>query len=198
MEGELWRLADEELMQRAAGGDVRAFGLIFDRHAPIAYSLASRICSRRAMVEDAVQDAFLSLWRNSDHYDPGRGSVRSWVLSAVHNRAIDAVRRIRVRDSRDGGDVEAAESVAGPELTEVEVLRRDEAGRMRVAIDQLPAEQRRVVELAYFDGYTHRQIASVLALPEGTVKGRMRLALQKLRDMLEPEYASREPVRAVF
>jgi RNA polymerase sigma-70 factor, ECF subfamily len=190
MDGELWRLADEELMQRAAGGDVRAFELIFDRHASIAYSLASRICSRRAMAEDAVQEAFLSLWRNSGRYEPDRGSVRSWVLSAVHNRAIDTVRRIRVRDARDSGDVEAAERVAALELTEAEVLRRDEARRVRVAIDQLPAEQRQVVELAYFDGYTHREIASVLELPEGTVKGRMRLALQKLRDLIDPEFAS--------
>jgi RNA polymerase sigma-70 factor, ECF subfamily len=180
-------LADEELMQLAADGDARAFEAIFDRHAAVAYSLASRVCGKRAMVEDVMQDAFLSLWRNSAQFDTGRGSVRSWVLTVVHNRSIDALRRARVRDSRDARDPDIAERIAGPDRTETEVIRRDEAGRVRAAIDRLGAEQRHVIELAYFDGLTHREIAELLELPPGTVKGRIRLGLQKLRELLEPE-----------
>ena len=134
-----------------------------------------------------MQDAFLSLWRNSAQFDTGRGSVRTWVLTVVHNRSIDALRRARVRDSRDAQDPEIAERIAGPDRTETEVIRRDEAGRVRAAIDRLPAEQRHVIELAYFDGLTHREIAELLELPPGTVKGRIRLGLQKLRELLEPE-----------
>ena len=120
-------LADEELMALAADGEARAFEAIFDRHAAVAYSLASRVCGKRAMVEDVMQDAFLSLWRNSAQFDTGRGSVRSWVLTVVHNRSIDALRRAGVRDSRDAQDPEIAERIAGPDRTETEVIRRDEA-----------------------------------------------------------------------
>lgn len=177
-------------MQLAADGDARAFEAIFDRHAAVAYSLASRVCGKRAMVEDVMQDAFLSLWRNSAQFDTGRGSVRSWVLTVVHNRSIDALRRARVRDSRDARDPDIAERIAGPDRTETEVIRRDEAGRVRAAIDRLPAEQRHAIELAYFDGLTHREIAELLELPPGTVKGRIRLGLQKLRELLEERGAA--------
>ncbi len=184
---ELLVLADEELMQLAADGEVRAFEAIFDRHAAVAYSLAARVCGKRAMVEDVIQDAFLSLWRGSAHYDAGRGSVRSWVLSVVHNRSIDALRRARVRDARDARDPDIPERLPGPDRTEAEVIRRDEAGRVRTALAGLPPQQRQVIELAYFRGLTHREIAETLALPPGTVKGRIRLGMQKLRELLEPE-----------
>lgn len=183
----LLRLADEELMHLAADGDMRAFEAIFDRHAAVAYSLAYRICGSRAMVDDILQEAFLSLWRSSDRYDAGRGGVRSWLLTVVHNRAIDAIRRARVRDARDVHDAELAERLAGPDRTDDEVLRRDEAGRVRRALAAVPAEQRQVIELAYFDGLTHTEIAQRLELPPGTVKGRIRLGLQKLRAELAPD-----------
>ncbi|HUO69232.1 MAG TPA: sigma-70 family RNA polymerase sigma factor [Solirubrobacteraceae bacterium] len=184
---DLLGLADEELMHLAADGEVRAFEAIFDRHASVAYALACRVCRTPAMAEDVIQEAFLSLWRSSDHYDPRRGSVRSWVLSAVHNRSIDALRRARVRDARDLHDPDAAERVAGPDRTETEVLRRAEAERVQAALQALPAEQREVIELAYFRGFTHSEIAAGLGLPPGTVKGRIRLGLQKLREQLEPD-----------
>jgi RNA polymerase sigma-70 factor (ECF subfamily) len=178
---DLRALADEELIGLAQGGEVRAFELVFDRHADAAFSLAYRMCGRRAMAEDIVQEAFLSLWRSGVRYDRGRGSVRSWVLSVVHNRAIDAFRREGARDRRDVHDEGLAERVASPELVEVEVERRDEAVQVRTALDELPDEQRQVIELAYFGGFTHTQIAEMLGLPAGTVKGRMRLGLGKLR-----------------
>jgi RNA polymerase sigma-70 factor (ECF subfamily) len=177
----LLALADEELMQRVSGGDARAFEVIFDRHGGASFSLAYRMCGRRALAEDVVQEAFLSLWRSGARYDPIRGSVRSWVLAAVHNRAIDALRRGVARDRHDIADERLARSIPASDCTEAEVVRREEAGVVRGALGELPSEQRRVIELAYFGGFTHTEIAEMLEVPIGTVKGRMRLGLTKLR-----------------
>jgi RNA polymerase sigma-70 factor, ECF subfamily len=177
-------LADEELMELVAAGEVRAFEVIFDRHAGPAYSLAYRMCGRRALAEDVVQEAFLSLWRGGTSYDRARGSVRSWVLSAVHNRAVDALRRAGAKSGRDVSDEGIAERLRAPDSTDVEVERRDQARRVRGALDELPADQRQVIELAYFGGLSHTQIAEMLDLPPGTVKGRMRLGLSKMRSAL--------------
>lgn len=168
-------------MPLVAKSDARAFEVIFDRHGGAAFSLAHRMCGRRAMAEDVVQEAFLSLWRTGARHDSVRGSVRSWVLSVVHNRAIDAFRRGAGRESRDVSDDGIAERMAAPERTETEVAAREEAREIRTALSGLPVEQRRVIELAYFGGFTHTQIAEMLELPTGTVKGRMRLGLAKLR-----------------
>jgi RNA polymerase sigma-70 factor, ECF subfamily len=177
-------LADEELMQLVREGDARAFEVVFDRHSGVAFSLAYRMCGRRAMAEDVVQEAFLSLWRSGARYDRARGSVRSWVLSVVHNRAIDALRSGIVREGRTIDDEGLAERVAAAERTDVEVARREEAREVRGALGELPSEQRQVIELAYFGGFTHVQIASMLEVPIGTVKGRMRLGLAKMRIVL--------------
>jgi RNA polymerase sigma-70 factor (ECF subfamily) len=139
------------------------------------------MCGRRAMAEDVVQEAFMSLWRSGARYDRRRGSVRNWVLGVVHNRAIDAFRRGLVRDSRNVSDEGLADRLAASEQTDVEVARREEARKVRLALDELPPEQRQVIELAYFGGFTHLQIAQMLDLPAGTVKGRMRLGLTKMR-----------------
>ena len=176
---DLKALADEELMELVHDGEVRAFEVVFDRHATVAFSLAYRMCGRRAAAEDIVQEAFLSLWRSSRAYDPARGSVRSWVLTVVHNRAIDALRRQGPRDRRDVPDDGIAERLAAPDRTDAEAERRDEARRVRTALDELPPDQRRVIELAYFRGFTHSEIAKMLDLPPGTVKGRMRLGLDQ-------------------
>jgi RNA polymerase sigma-70 factor (ECF subfamily) len=174
-------LADEELMQLVRRGNASAFEVVYDRHADAAYSLAHRICGQRSLAEDVVQEACLSLWRSGARYDRERGSVRTWLLGIVHNRAIDALRRRAVRD-RGLVDEEAIEErLAAPERTDVEVARRDEAREIRDALEQLPDEQSRVIELAYFGGLTHAQIASMLQTPVGTVKGRMRLGLAKMR-----------------
>ncbi len=178
---ELRELADEDLMAKVADGDARAFEVIFDRHANAAFSLAYRMCGRRAMAEDVVQEAFLSLWRSGARYDRRRGSVRTWVLGVVHNRAIDAFRRGVVRESRNVSDEGLAEQLPAAEQTETQVVERDEAQRVRSALGDLPAEQRQVIELAYFGGFTHTEISEMLSLPAGTVKGRMRLGLSKMR-----------------
>jgi RNA polymerase sigma-70 factor (ECF subfamily) len=189
---DLKKLADEDLMELVRDGETRALEVIFDRHGGPAFSLAYRMCGRRAMAEDIVQDAFLSLWRAGTRYDRGRGSVRSWVLSVVHNRAIDAFRRESTVASRDVADDAALMRFPASELTESEVERRAEAEQVRAALQTLPAEQRQVIELAYFGGFTHQEISQMLALPAGTVKGRMRLGLTKLR------FALGDPAGAVL
>jgi RNA polymerase sigma-70 factor (ECF subfamily) len=174
-------LADEELMQLVYRGNADAFEVVYDRHADAAFSLAMRMCRQRSLAEDVVQEAFLSLWRSGARYDRNRGSVRTWTLGIVHNRAIDALRRKSVRDRGlvDGEGIE--ERLPARERTELEFARRDEAREIRDALQQLPAEQSRVIELAYFGGLTHDEIATFLQTPIGTVKGRMRLGLQKMR-----------------
>ena len=185
--GAMRNLADEELMQLVHDGDVRAFEVVFDRHATAAFSLAYRMCGRRAAAEDIVQDEFLSLWRSGGGYDPRRGSVRSWVLSVVHNRAIDAMRRLGSKAGRDVPDEGIANRLPAVERTDAEVERLDDARQVRTALDELPPDQRRVIELAYFGGFTHAEIAEMLELPPGTVKGRMRLGLNKMRYTLGEE-----------
>jgi len=161
--------------------DARAFETIYDRHENAAFSLAYRMCGRRAMAEEVVQEAFLSLWRSGARYDRARGSVRSWLLGVVHHRAIDVLRAGVVREARDVSDDKMVERLEAPERTEVEVARRDEASQVRGVLGELPSEQRHVIELAYFGGFTQTEIAEMLALPIGTVKGRMRLGLTKMR-----------------
>ncbi len=174
-------LADEELMQLMRRGLAPAFDVLYDRHADAAFSLAYRMCGQRGLAEDVVQEGFLALWRSGARYDRDRGSVRSWVLGIVHNRAIDALRRRAVRDRGRVSDEGIEERMVAPVRTDVEVARREEAREVRDALDQLPAEQSRVIQLAYFGGLTHVEIASMLDTPVGTVKGRMRLGLAKMR-----------------
>jgi RNA polymerase sigma-70 factor (ECF subfamily) len=173
-------------MQRVQDeGDPRAFAVVFDRHADAAFSLAYRMCGRRAMAEDVVQEAFLSLWRGVARFDPDRGSVRAWVLRATHNRAIDAFRRTVAKDARDVTDEGLAERMPARDRVDEEVERREDVRRVRSALEGLPHDQRQVIELAYFGGFTHTQIAEMLDLPAGTVKGRMRLGITKMRLALD-------------
>lgn len=178
---DLRAMADEDLMALVCQGDARAFEVVFDRHAGAAFSLAFRMCGSQAQAEDVVQEAFLSLWRSGASYDRFRGSVRSWILSVVHNRAIDRFRREAAKEAQDVYEPGAAERLSATERTEVEAERRADASLVRSALQQLPTEQRRVIELAYFGGFTHAEISDMLELPAGTVKSRMRLGLSKLR-----------------
>lgn len=177
-------LADEDLMVLVGDGEARALEVIFRRHGTPAFSLAYRMCGRRVMAEEIVQEAFLSVWRQGGHYDRARGSVRSWILSVVHNRAIDAFRRENLSTGRNYPADQALLQLPAAERTDVEVERLDEASEIRRALTELPPEQRQVIELAYFGGFSHTEIAGMLSLPAGTVKGRMRLGLTKLRTSL--------------
>jgi RNA polymerase sigma-70 factor (ECF subfamily) len=179
------RLADEELMPLIGDKDPGAFEVFYDRHGGVAYSLAYRIVGERGAAEDVMQEAFISIWRSGARYDAARGSVRTWMLGIVRNRAIDALR------SKAGGapklnfdDDSILEHRPAPERTESEALRRETAAEMRGVLEELPGEQSKVIELAYFGGFSHSEIAGMLGVPLGTVKGRMRLGLEKIRGEL--------------
>jgi RNA polymerase sigma-70 factor (ECF subfamily) len=190
MASDIRDLADEEVMQLVQSGSPRAFELLYDRHGGAAFSLAYRMVGNRVTAEDVTQEAFLSIWRSRLRYDQARGSVRTWVLGIVHNRAIDALRRSFVHDRRRETMEGVEERHEAPERTEVEAARREEARSIRSALDTLPDEQRRTIELAYFGGFSHSQIAELLEEPIGTVKGRMRLGLDKMRRQLSEGYAA--------
>ncbi|MGB2710392.1 MAG: sigma-70 family RNA polymerase sigma factor [Conexibacter sp.] len=179
-------LADEDLMQLVQRAEPTAFEIVYDRHAGAAFSLAYRMCGKRALAEDVVQEAFLSIWRSGGRYDARRGSVRTWILGITHHRAIDTLRRGVVQERHRASDEGLEERLEAEERTDLEVARRAEAAEVRGALDDLPDDQRRAIELAYFGGFTQSEIATMLDLPIGTVKGRMRLGLEKMRGRLDP------------
>jgi RNA polymerase sigma-70 factor, ECF subfamily len=184
MGADLRSLADEDLMQLVRGGNADAFGVVYERHAGPAYALAYRMMGTPGAAEDVAQEAFLAVWRSGARFDRRRGSVRTWVLGIVHHRAIDALRRGKVRDRPSVDDEGAAERVEASERTDVEAARREEAATVRRALGALPGDQAKVIQLAYFGGFTHTEIAAMLDTPVGTIKGRMRLGLKKLREQL--------------
>jgi RNA polymerase sigma-70 factor (ECF subfamily) len=184
MARDLRALADEELMQLVRRGNAPAFEVVYERHSSAAFSLAYRITGTRNGAEDVSQEAFLSIWRSGARYEQARGSVRTWVLGIVHHRAIDYIRRASVHDRRRASDEGLEERFEARERTDAEVARREEARTVRDAMQTLPADQVKVIELAYFGGFTHTEIAHMLDAPVGTVKGRMRLGLQKLSQQL--------------
>lgn len=171
-------------MQLAGANDASAFEVIFERHVDAGYALSRRMCGTSALAADIVQEAFLSIWRNTARYDPARGSVRTWTLSVVHHRAVDVLRHAGVHERRRASDEGIEQSIEAPDRTDAAALRRSEAKDIRAALAGLPAEQRQAIELAYFGGFTHTEIAEITGAPVGTVKGRMRLGLVKLRGSL--------------
>jgi RNA polymerase sigma-70 factor (ECF subfamily) len=179
------RLADEELMPLIGAKDPEAFAVFYDRHGSVAYSLAYRIVGEQATAEDVTQEAFISIWRSGARFDQTRGSVRSWMLSIVRNRAIDALRSRAGKAPKLNFDDDAIlEQRPSEQLTEEEAMRRETAGEVRGALVELPAEQSKVIELAYFGGFSQLEISRMLGLPLGTVKGRMRLGLEKIRSQI--------------
>lgn len=180
---------DLELHRRIAAGDREAFDELYRRYSSAAYGLALRVTAQDAIAQEVVQDAFLALWRAPEAYDPSRGAFRSFFLSLVHHRAVDAVRReqrLRNRTERASnleplrGEDVAEDVVEGAYLA----VRRKE---LRSALETLPPEQRQVLELAYFGGYTQVRIAQELQIPVGTVKTRTLAAMRKLRRALYRE-----------
>jgi RNA polymerase sigma-70 factor, ECF subfamily len=178
---ELGRLADEDLLTLVERGDPEAFEVIYDRHSRVAFSLAFRLLGDRQSAEDLVQDAFLAVWRGASTYAAGRGGVRNWLLSILHNRGIDRLRTLAAQSRRQ----EALEQVElrrpeGPDAAELGIGRAV-AGAVRDELTALPTEQYDVLKLAYYGGFTHNEISEMLELPLGTVKSRMRLGLERLR-----------------
>ena len=161
--------------------DPEAFAALYDRHGRVAYSLAYRMMGEKQAAEDVVQEAFIKVWRSASGYRVGRGSVRTWILSVVQNLGIDHIRS-RASRGRMQEKVKASAPTSEPSEAFAETWRNTQQEQVREALKTLPHEQLTILELAYFSGYTHAEISERLELPLGTVKGRMRLGLQKLRD----------------
>ncbi len=184
MGSDLAARTDMELLQAVAAGDSAAFIAVYDRYNRIAFGLAYRILGDPSLAEEAVQDAFMQVWRRAATFDVRDGAnVRGWVLTIVHHRAIDAHRRSQRHADRQVTLDERLELRSLVDTWEV-VAQRLDGEEVREALDLLPEEQRRAVELAYFGGLTQKEIAEREAAPLGTVKGRLRLGLNKLRTML--------------
>jgi RNA polymerase sigma-70 factor (ECF subfamily) len=182
-------LADEDLISFVGQGDAEAFTTLYDRHSRAAFSLAYRMMGERQASEDLAQDAFLKVWRGASSYRADRGSVRTWILSIVHNRGIDQIRSQASR-RRTQEKIEASAPRSQPSEAFAETLRNSQRDQVRQALNTLPPEQLKILELAYFSGYTHVEISDLLGLPLGTVKGRMRLGLKKIRDYFESRDAA--------
>jgi RNA polymerase sigma-70 factor (ECF subfamily) len=181
---------DEALVLAVVAGDTAAFAALYDRYGRRAWSLARRICVDDGLAEDVVQEAFLGFWRAPQRFDAQRGRFGTWLLTLVHHRAVDAVRRQSAATRRtvpqleDGSDPAAP---AGPGADQ-DALAAVEAGHIRAALHRLPDDQRSALALAYFGGYTQREIAARLGVPLGTVKSRMFTGIRRLRELLGPAF----------
>jgi RNA polymerase sigma-70 factor, ECF subfamily len=188
-------LADEDLISMVEAADADAFATLYDRHSHAAFSLAYRMMGERQAAEDLAQDAFLKVWRSAGSYRAERGSVRTWILSIVHNRGIDQIRSHASR-RRTQDKIEASTPRSQPSEAFAQTWRNSQRDQVREALDTLPPEQLKILELAYFSGYTHVEISELLRLPLGTVKGRMRLGLKKIRDYFDhPKLTRRQEAR---
>ncbi|OLC49731.1 MAG: hypothetical protein AUH43_06980 [Acidobacteria bacterium 13_1_40CM_65_14] len=189
-------LSDGDALTATVRGDGTGLATLYDRYSRVVYSLALRIVQIEAEAEDVVQEVFAQMFRQAERYDNRRGSVSSWLLTIARTRAIDHVRaRKRLPDSRFGREPEAAaENVPDPRANqESQTLTDEQVQRVRRALGDLPAEQRKALELAYYDGLSQSEIAERLKEPLGTVKSRIRAAMMRLRDSLELDKRMREP-----
>lgn len=177
-------LADDKVVDALARQDLNALETLYDRYGKVAFSLAYRIVGDRGAAEDVVQDAFLSVWRQAKSYKRERGSLKTWLMAIVHNRSID-----KLRAHAAAGQTVPIEEVSEnfgevPSVWE-QVWSDTRGGVVRRALERLPVEQKKSIELAYFSGYSQSEIAELMDVPLGTVKGRMRIGLQKLKALLE-------------
>ncbi len=177
--------SDEELLKYIAQGDEEALVTLYDRYGRLVYSLAYQVLQDHQLAEEVTQDVFTRVWQAATSFDPKKSRFTTWLTSITRNRAIDILRRRRVRGLTGPGEAELNTAItrADERLSPEYHL---EALAVREALRQLPPDQRQVIELAYFNGMTQREIAEHLNIPLGTVKTRMRLAMMKLRHLLSP------------
>jgi RNA polymerase sigma-70 factor (ECF subfamily) len=179
------KLTDATLMQEVQAGERPALGELYDRFAPRAYRTALSACHDRDCAQEAVQDAFVSMWSSRATYEPARGTVVAWVMSIVRHRAIYLARRRSTAAARDESVAEL-DGQAAPDDVPADFAAHAETKQLTELLRRLPLAQHEVIRLGFFDGLTHQEIARRLVLPPGTVKGRMRLGLTKLRSELDP------------
>ena len=177
---------ERDVRDRIIARDDTALTEVYDQFASFVYGLALRVIGDARAAEDVSQDVFVCIWQRPEAFDPQRGSLRTWLGTLTHRRAVDYVRREEARRRR--AEREASRAVTTPDVEEMATALVT-AERVRAALDVLPAEQRRAIQLAYFEGKTYRQVAEVLGIPEGTAKSRLRLGLRRIAAALEAEGA---------
>ena len=176
---------DEQLMLALTRGEAWAMTALYDRYGRLVYSLTLKILNDRAAAEETVQEVFVKVWKRCRDYDSARGKFSSWLIGIAHNHAIDELRRRRVRPAASEDEDAMAQVVAdGPAPIDM-AMQSLERRRIVDALQAIPVEQRRCIEMAYFEGYTQQEIAERLHEPLGTVKTRMRLGMQKLKALLD-------------
>ena len=178
--------SDEMLLDAIAGGAVWAMESLYQRYSRLLYSLVYRMVAVHQVSEDLIQESFLAIWRRAQSYSPQTGTARNWLISIVHHRTIDylrAVRRRSVMKEVPMDNTEVDEQTSFPDVWE-EAWRSMQSAQVRAALIRIPTEQRMVIELAYFQGWTHSEIAEGCQIPLGTVKARMRLGLQHMKRAL--------------
>ncbi len=177
---------DAQLLARTAAGDESAFATLYDRFAPGLFSMIVKMTRDEKEAEDVLQEGFFQIWRRAAAYDPARSSPFTWAVMILRNKAIDRLRvRQRLERTVERATVEFAHFPESDEVSSGEAERHDDGAQVRAALTQIPEEQKTAVELAFFGGLTHEQIAERLATPLGTIKARIRRGLLKLRDMLK-------------
>lgn len=175
-------MTDDELLAALAHGDDAALAALYDRFGRVAYGIALRILREPGLAQDAVQDAFLTAWRTAASFDPARGKASTWLLTIVHRRAVDVVRR---EDRRRGEALDEDAPIASGDETDEEAIVRDERRRVQAALQVLTENEREAIELAYYGGLSQSEIAERLGVPLGTVKSRMFAGLARLRGALD-------------
>ena len=189
---ELAHLSDEALVALAARNEQSALAELYDRYGRPAYGLALRVLRDEALAEDAVQEAFMTIWRTAPRFLPERGKASTWILTLVHRRAVDVVRR---EQRRRTDSLDAAPEPAGPDTPDEQAWLRLQRERVQAALRQLPDQQREALELAYYGGFTQSELAERLGQPIGTIKSRMFNGLARMRELLgdstmEPQWTS--------
>ena len=174
-------LSDEAVVALVARSDQEALGELYDRFGRVAYGLALRVLRDEKLAEDAVQEGFLAAWRNADRFLPERGKASTWLLTLVHRRAVDLVRR---EDSRRAEPIDEDAAAGASRSAEEDAWLRFERERVQSALQQLPDQQREALELAYYGGFTQTELAERLGQPVGTIKSRMFTGLARLRELL--------------
>lgn len=195
MTSPMYPAPDSALVERMMAGDENALAALYDRYSGMLFAMLVRILRDTGAAEEVLQDLFLQLWRSAARYDAARGSLPAWLLVIGRNRAISRLRRRGPQEVQDDGEKFSMESVASPGNMEDEAWRAQMMNRLRNAMAALPGEQRKAVELAYFEGMTQTEIAAKTNTPLGTVKSRVRAAMQTLKQVFD-DGTTRQPGRS--